>query len=71
MAKKVLFKIAVYDDASTKIEKGDDKRPIKLDPDISKMQSMKLKKVRKTKHVTIFETNPTWVFIGGRWIRIG
>ena len=80
MAKKPapLFKLIVYDngdfvakhigepDTGGKTSKG-----INLDPDITKLAEKKVKKPKKGKHAVVFETNPTWVFIGGRWVRIG
>ena len=70
MAKKPLCKLVIFDNGEIEAEEIDGV-PVMIDPDITELADKKIKKPKKGKHAVVFETNPTWVFIGGRWIRIG
>ena len=68
MAKKIL-KIKVYDDGTLKFKKEGAGEPVIVDA--RDMDGFNTTQISEDPNVPIFHANPTWVFIGGRWVRIG
>ncbi|THB75913.1 MAG: hypothetical protein D6B25_10940 [Desulfobulbaceae bacterium] len=66
-----LVRITIYDNGKEKIESCVDGAEAVVEPDPSDMIKQTIKDVRQGKFATVFATNPRWIIINGRLIRIG
>lgn len=68
---KVIMKIDVYANGKLDFKPAKKGDPKPKEVEHTDMDGFKMKQISKNRHVPIFHANPTWVFIGGRWVRIG
>ena len=64
-----LLKINVYEDGRLEFNDGGSGEPKVVTA--RDMDDYNTAQISEDPHVPIFHANPTWVFIGGRWVRIG